>query len=575
MATAPVSSSSANVVSAPSKAAPSAAAPARYVAFSGGGWNSHSSLAGMVAAGLDGLAAAGRSANLATLMAGVNGIAANSGGSWFLTHLAFSKPFLAGLELKAARDQYNSTGYNGQVAALFKATTPKIPNWLQPVIKQLPQSVQDGLSKAGYLIGLAGAADAAQFSWRNFTDKFVYQPYNMLADLGGKGLDSARQGWAAGKDLLIAASAQTTPTVLDNIGLLQNKIFSSTPLRAAKAPPQGQMTPLFFLSDVQQGAKTPVASAFLGAGDAMLDLSNNKLFSSLPALKRPLAADQQSALSVVDATTASSSALAHLAAVKTFDSVGISALQNTVAAAAREVAPLASLANGTLAMPKSLPAAAAKGASVEDLMRLYSDKGMTRLADGGFTDNTAAAFMVRHIQDEQGTTKPFNLTIFQNGTIDPLTGVKMQVGPKPTDLSTYWLSSDVANLFGSMNGPNKDGPLVTFDAIGGFKVPVPSAKIFDNAAWRGEKPAWSFVKDGIQINYFDLDVITVDNPTFGIKGGQKGRVQLFAGNNKDSNAAPLSAAILTEYAENYREYRDAFLNQGGLAPLQSALGLIA
>jgi len=554
--------------------APASPADPRYVAFSGGGWNIHSSLAGTFAAGLDGLGAGGRSADLATLMAGVKGIAANSGGSWFLTHLAYSKPFLAGLEQKSARDQYNSTGYNGQVAALFKNTTPTAPGWLQAVIKTLPQSMQDAVSKASYLIGLAGAADEAQFNWRNFTDKFVYQPYNMLADLGGKGLTSDREGWAAGKDLVIAASAQTTPTVLDNIGRLKNKIFSSTPLRAAKAPPQGQMTPLFFLSDVQDGAKAPVASAFFGAGETTLTLSNNKAFSSLRSLRRPVAAEQQAALSVVDATTASSSALAHLAAVKTFDSLKLSPLQNTVASAARGVAPLASLANGTLAMPKTLPVPATRGASVEDLMRLYGDQGMTRLADGGFSDNTAAAFMLRHIQDEQGTAKPFNLTIFQNGTIDPMTGVKMQVGPKPSDLSTFWLSSDVANLFGSMTGPNKDGPLVTFDAIGGFKVPVPSAKIFDNSAWLGEKPEWSYSKGSIQISYFDLNVTTVDNPSFGIKGGQKGRVQLFAGNNKESNAAPLSAAILAEYAENYDVYRDAFVNQGGLKPLQSALGLI-
>ena len=507
-------------------------------------------------------------------MAAVKGIAANSGGSWFLSQLAYSSPFLAGLEQKTARDQYNSSGYNGQVAALFNATTPTIPSWLQTLIDQLPQSLQADLKKAGYLFGLGGAAQEAQFTWHNFTDKFVYQPYNMLTELGGKGLDAPRQGWAAGKDLLVVASAQTTPVVLDNRGVLQNKIFSSTPLSAAQAPPQGMMTPLFFLSDVQEGKPAPIASAFFGAGGVTLDLSNNKWQSSLPSLKTSVASPLKSALTVVDATTASSSALAHLAAVQTFAGVGVSALQNTLAAAARDVAPLASLANGTLSMPKTLPSPSRRGGSLEEVMRLYSNKGMTRLADGGFTDNTAAAFMLRHIQDSEGTTKPFNLTIFQNGTIDPVTGVKMQVGPTAKDLSSYWLSSDVANLFGSMTGPNQDGPLVTFDAIGGFKIPVPSARIFDNSAWLGEQPEWTYSKGGTEIAYYDLNVKTVDNPTFGIKGGQTGRVQLFASNNKDSNAAPLSSAILAEYAENYLVFRDAVVNQGGFAPLQSALGLL-
>ena len=544
-----------------------------YVCFSGGGWNTHSALAGVIAGGLDRLATQGNSSDLSTLLGKVQGIAANSGGSWFLSQLAYSGPFLAGLEQKAARDQYNSTGYNGQVTALFKATTPQPPAWLQTLIQQLPQSMQDSLKNVAYFVGLAGAADAAQFTWRNFTDKFVYQPYNMLADLGSKGLDAPRLPWAAGKDLLIAASAQTTPTVLDSIGLLQNKIFSATPLSSAQAPAQGQMTPLTFLSDVKEGATTPLASAVLPAGDATLVLSNNKWFSTLPSLKTPVAAAQKPALSLVDATTASSSALAHLAAVQTFAGLNNSALANTIAAAARGVAPLASFSNGTLSMPKMLPTPKRGGASVEALMRLYSASGITRLADGGFTENLAAAPMLRQIQQEQGTSQPFNLTIFQNGTIDPLTGVKVQVGPKVTDLSTFWVASDVANLFGSMSGPNKDGALVNFDGIGGFKVPVPSAKIFDNAAWQGETPVWTYTKGGTQLSYFDLNVTTVANPTFGIKGGQKGRLQLFASNNKDSNAAPLSQAILSEYAENYNVFRDAIVNQGGWGPLQSALGL--
>lgn len=563
---------SANAGQAPAPGVP--ALPTRYVAFSGGGWNSHSSLAGLIAGGLDGLSSKGQTGDLATLMGAVKGIAANSGGSWFLSHLAYSQPFLAGLEQASARDQYNSTGYNGQVATLFKATTPAIPDWLQTAIDALPQSLKTSLQQAGYLLGLAGAAGEAQLSWRNFTDKFVFQPYNMLADLGSKGLDAARQGWAAGKDLLIVASAQTTPVVLDNIGLLQNKIFSATPLSAAQAPPQGMMTPLFFLSDVQEGAGSPVASAFFGAGDVSLDLNNNKLFSSLPSLKQPVTASLKSNLSVVDATTASSSALAHLAAVKTLDAVGVQAIANTVASTARDMAPLASLGQGTLAMPKVLPTPSRRGGtSVEELMRLYSSTGMTRLADGGFTDNTAAAFIVRHIQDTEGTSKPFNLTLFKNGTIDPLTGVRLQVGPKASDLSSFWVPSDVANLFGSMTGPNQDGPLVTFDGIGGFQVPVPSARIFDHVAWFGEQPEWTYSKGGSEIAYYDLNVTTVDNPTFGIKGGQSGRVQLFASNNKDSNAAPVSAAILDEYSENYTLFRDAILNQGGLQPLQSALGL--
>ena len=544
-----------------------------YLTFSGGGWNTHSLLAGLLAGSLDGLAAQKGSSSIDSLLGRISGIAANSGGSWFLSQLAYSAPFLAGLETTANRDQYNLKGYNGQVAALFNGTTPQSPVWLKALLAQLPPTWRTNLATVQYLIGLAGAASDAGLIWRNFTDRFVYGPYGMLSDLGTKGLEAPRQSWAAGKDLVISTAAQTTPAVLNSIGLLQNKIFSATPLRAAGAPPQGQMTPLALVSRGAATNSLHKTAATLLAGDVNLDLTNNKWFSSRPSLRTPVAARLASRLSVVDATTASSSAMAHLATPQTFaSSVALKGLANTLASGLRGLSPLASMANGALAMPKSLPSVASR-ASVEETMKAYSDAGMTRLADGGFCDNTAAAYMVRHIQSVQGTKTPFKLTLLMNSSIDPLTGIKLQVGPKPSDLSSFWVPSDVANLFGSMGGPGADGPLVTFDAIGGFKIPVASAKVFDPSAWIGESPEWTYSKGPIDMAYYDLNVKTVANPTFGVVAGQAGQVRLFVANNKASNAAPVLPSILTQYADNYTTARDAISHQGGFPFMQAALGL--
>lgn len=551
----------------------------RFLSFSGGGWNTHSSLAGLVAGGLDGLSGVGRKGDLTTLLADVEGISANSGGSWFLSQLAYSTPFVAGLEQKNSRDQYNSTGYNGQVTALFKGQPKQDKTVLDTIISALPGRVASRarqISQAvGYYANLLGAVNDSQLDWRNIVDRFVYQPYGMLADLASRGLDSARQSWAAGKDLVITAAAQTTPAVLENLGgITQNKIFSATPSANPSLPPQGLVTPLAFNSRVSGSSGKPTVTALFNAGDVNVNLSTNKWFASPSSIRGAASAVLASNVSIVDATTASSSAMALLGAPQTYGNTSLTeGLRNTVASGLRNMSPLASLQNGTLEMPRALPAVP-DSASAEARMNVYAQQGIIRLADGGYADNTAAAYMLREIQDVYGTADPFSLTLFMNSSIDPLTGIKMPVGPGATELSSYWVPGDIAKLFGNVTGTGgKDGSSVPFDGIPLLNPLVPSAKVFDITAWYGEKPDWTYAKDSIEMAYYDLNVKTVDNSAFGVKGGQSGRVQIFTTNNKDSFAAPIKPSILDEYAENFTVVRDAIVTQGGFRYLQDALGL--
>ena len=57
----------------------------RYFSFSGGGFNSHSFLAGMISGSLDSLHKSGRIRDIGLLTRSVDGFSANSGGSWFLS----------------------------------------------------------------------------------------------------------------------------------------------------------------------------------------------------------------------------------------------------------------------------------------------------------------------------------------------------------------------------------------------------------------------------------------------------------------------------------------------------------
>lgn len=554
--------------------------PQLWVDFSGGGWNSSSILAALVAGGLDGLGAAGRSGDLNTLMGAVKGIGATSGGSWFLSQLAWSPQFAAGLEQPAARDAFNSTGYNGQVAALFKGTSESgsgstlISDFVNTLPGRVRVKVQPLIDEVQYYANVLGAIAESGLSWRYVVDRFVYAPYDMVTDLGSKGLDAARQSWAADKDLLITAAAQSFPTVLDDRGApLFNKIFSAVTPQDPSLPSQVAATPLSFLSQVGAAGSRPTAAALFTSGDVNLDLSTNKWLANPAALSQPLPARLASTVSVIDATTASSSARALLAAPQTLGSSSWSlGLRNTAAALLRDLAPLAQIENGTLSMPARLPAAPA-GASSEEAMTLYRDKGINRLADGGFVDATSAAFSLRQIQDTAGINNPFSLTLFINSAADPLTGIQMPIGPAATDLSSFRVVADVAKLFGNFNGTGNDGPTIASDVISGYQPQVPSPRIFDIKAWTNEKPDWTYQKGSIDLAYFDLNVTTVDNAAFGIKGGQPGRLQLFLTNNQQSSSAPASPAILAEYSENYDVVRDAIANQGGFSYLSQALGL--
>ena len=105
---------------------------------------------------------------------------------------------------------------------------------------------------------------------------------------------------------------------------------------------------------------------------------------------------------------------------------------------------------------------------------------------------------------------------------------------------------------------------------------MPSSWIFNANAWKGIKsPTWSFSADDgtYSSQYFRLPVTTVRNELFGIHAGQKGSLHLFATNNSQSLAAPVTPGILDEYDQNFNFGRLAMSSGGGWIHLAEALGL--
>jgi hypothetical protein len=552
----------------------------RFLGISGGGWNSHSIASGVISGALAGLSKqTNQVVDLETLMGDVDGLSANSGGSWFLSQLAYSSPFRQALESEMGRNTWNSTGYNGQVAELFKGAVRKPIATLEAikgarskgVIKQATSLLQDVI----YLAGIAKGVSETGINWRNVVDRYAFGPLGMLAELNGKNLTSPREAWANGKDLVIAAAAQSSGAVMDQIGLLNNKIFAGITSPNVPAIETSQVTPLILISDSANDGSSITAKAVLSAGNSQqLNYSNNKLFANNRQSSTSLASLLQSTAGVIDATIASSAAAALYTSPKTYERISWlpQLLANQLANELRDMSPLGKFEDGIFSMPKNLPNLPNKDSmTTEQVMLAYQNQGLARLADGGYVDNTSAAYMVKQIQDSIGTTDDFNLTILMNSSVDPLTGIRMKTGP--SEYSSYWVPRDVGRLFGNSDGKNNDSGVTYFDAYP--NPPVVAPYIFKREAWYGEEPVWKTNSQSIDMSYFDIDIETIENAAFGIKGGQKGRLHLFITNNKDSLAAPVTPSILAEYNNNYDFVRDWIGNGVGLDSIKTAFGFVA
>jgi hypothetical protein len=74
------------------------------------------------------------------------------------------------------------------------------------------------------------------------------------------------------------------------------------------------------------------------------------------------------------------------------------------------------------------------------------------------------------------------------------------------------------------------------------------------------------------IQSYDFSVTTVDNPAFGIRGGQQGTFRVISTTNNQSQPAPFLPNILDEYDQNYNFARDAIATKGW-SYFSDALGL--
>jgi hypothetical protein len=543
----------------------------RLVSFSGGGWNSHSILAGLLSGALD-----ASNTDLKSLFSNVQGISANSGGTWFLSMLAYSDIFRGYLENATSRDQYNQLGYNGQVRNAFSNLAS---NSETGIVKTLSKAFEldfanlfSNKSKEAFAyIGglLENALLSNKLNWRSFVEQFVYG-YDSLSSLKSVNLESPRLTWAQEKDFTFATALSANPTVIQNQGgITQNKLFTgarpnSLSLQTGGNKENPSALPLLLVSDARPDGKGLSAYGEFGFGDVDLTFSTNAFFG---------AGDQRSTvrgiftpkLSIIDATTASSSAAGALAAPENYGSSLLTKPARNVAASfLRELAPLASFKDNILTTPKE-SSAINNNTNLDDIR----NKSLTRLIDGVYIDNTSVAYGLRELQRSYGIAEPFEITLLLNSSADPITRLPVANGNAS-------VPGDIAKLFGFDGSGNKSTDGLINAGVLPFNQPVPTPWVFNaNTASSMSDKGLSYSADNgsFTIQSYDFTVTTVDNSAFGIRGGQQGTFRVISTNNSQSAPAPFFPGILDEYDQNYNFARDAIATDGW-SYFSDTLGLI-
>lgn len=595
----------------------SSSIPERYLALSGGGFNAQSSHAGLLAGAMDALAKQGKDGNIDNLLGHVKKLASSSGGTWFSTLLAYTDGFRSQFESKTGRDGYTTTGYNGKLRKIFEGLgyntdgsykTPAFTGIAKYAYGLLKDGIDAAISAAAKVTAIPEKTirtglDTALFSgamslntikesglsWLGFVNNYVNKPLGLDQALQGLTMTSPHQPWAQDVDLILPGVLQTTKQTLGTYGLLGVYRATHTTTPKASVPSQVNFTPVLLSSRaVSSPASKPIGQALFTAGEFTSTYQSERPLANPKPITKTIPANLSNQLPIATVSAISSAAAGMMAGPialtsSLFDSPTLPKIAKTAVQLAQDalsdvvngLAPAVSINKGVLGPVPTLD-------ETQQSTKGAAEVGVVRMADSGYVDNSAVAYLLRDIQDSKGTTQPFNITLWMqsNEKPDAVTGLqtRVRIANDPSKLSSFGLPSEVPLLFGQSKGDGSlDGDRVINPlSAPGLPIYVPSPKVFDPAAWYGkDKPDWSYSKDNIDLSYFKLPVTTVANNTFGVKAGQSGTLHIFNATNRESFAAPLTYGYLNEYDQNYNVIRDAIANQGGFDKLKDALGLSA
>lgn len=506
------------------------------VSYTGGGWRAHS---GQAAWTMSMLSSSGFGLNKA--MENVRGISSNSGGSWFLTQLAYAKEYEQSLSRPDGLKNYSTkSGYLGQAQRILDADDQACTGTTKAVCKWF----------SGYWpsIAMVSGAGRSDLSWRKAVNNVVFGPFDMKSTLKGTTMSDSRLGWAKNKSLVFGTGILAEQTVLNERRIYHglDKGFYNTSPKNPNPVAQRQSTPV---SIVSPGKGDSDESGFLAGPMNFAYGSNASSPSTTPKSANWGESLTSNKLSVIDAATMSSAAAAAAASMTAVKELGV------VPGYLPLTYPEISYLGSDLAPGYYLDNLQYIGnvVSPDDEATAFAKRPLARFTDGGYIDNTSTANMLRNLTDNNKLDN-FDIVVFVNTDGE-------------ADMDGYGMSQDVARLFGADKDANGHVP----NCFGGACIDTISPQVFRQAGIKGNAPDWTFNEKGIDLRYGKYDVETVANTSFGIPAGKKGTLHVFQAADPQSKTAPSSEADFKRYKVFMDTIFKGVTRGGGWNYMQEAL----
>lgn len=559
--------------------------PVRLLSVSGGGWNSFSNLAGVFAGSLDRLEQAGSERSLSTLLDGYDYISGNSGGTWFLTALGFSNEFRNGLVDSDLANNYNSSGYNAQIRKAFndnisyKALKPLSNNPFlatEAILTAFKNNWGDLVKKLVYdtIPVMDGDIPLAN---KTFSSDFLADPLKLnLTGRKNKHLtysSAVTKGSSLDKN---GVKSESNAPIIAEVAWDKTKVFAgyNHGPRASSELPITNFYPLSIEIRKDGHSQYRIANAFSldperssGKQSPLgIQYDHNGFNSTREVVQTFPSEGNATGLGAIDPSIASSAA----AAASAFPIESTNQLAYKLASNA----PMATFQNGLLIGNEFKENWKKFKKNWDDIIH----KGYLRTADGGYLDNTSLAYNLsaatrQRVPDRdyrisaRNKKTAFEATLFQNSSETDATLVNIE-GANGTEAL---IPEDLAALFGLDNykkskysnrvQQNRESELWTLSPQIFKSENLTNADL--TPKWDYRRPHFKNQKSGsVHLQYFELDVETKTNATYGTLGNVNGKLKIYLSVNPDSNAMPYKESIHDEYEENYNTWKDAITTAG-------------
>ena len=601
----------------------------RYFAFSGGGWNTHTIssaiVSGTVKAVRDNSADnKTNSFGLSELFAEQAGAGGTSGGSWFLTQLAYSPSFASDLEsdplnwfqsgyMAQQRDIFIDTeglSLTNKLRQVFEDTLNGPSNPFRSEIAKIPvlgsyvNDINDSITSsilevlfgtAGLVIDLiAGPTFNNQYGyipklialtkdrdWMLSVKDVVYNSYGMNIDLN-KQLGSGRNIWAKDLDLLYGATLPLQETIW-NADLLTS-LYSSV---VSAESTSKYLSPATIVDD--SGSNPEIV--FLGS-DKVQTYSSNSLFnqSTTSLLPKQLPSN----LSIIEAAAISGAFAATMSLPSTFEILTVDLIEKIrsdlyewnplkdilvlgdgikdgidlfldivrpqISALSDQINPILSNALKDLAIPVSLDSSVSYFKGSE---QPDFPEQISKRATRLFDGGYTDNTTVSNIIadiQKNNMTDDFDVTAFINA--DSNSAILTEVfGDNNTSVP-----QDLLDLFGSSTDN------MISEKMAGNMTAYP--RIFDINDLDGERPIWSVNQDGLSLSYYKIETKTIDNPYYDVTAGQSGTLHAFLSIAEDSGPGPFFSNAFDRYEKEFNQTIEAYTNLGGFSYVLDALGVL-